>query len=521
MLRMMKGLTAGLLLLTCTVAVAAVERSTAPMSYPGKEGFKQAPAFPGAEGFGKYTQGGRYGRVLFVTTLADYDPETEAPVAGSLRKAIETDGPRTVLFRVSGTIELKAPLWIYKPWLTLAGQSAPGDGICLKNYGVEVRTYEVIIRHMRFRPGDEIGKKMAKLGKPFQTDALGVYVGEWIAGRAIPGYVHNVIIDHCSCSWGSDETLSVAGSAGTSTNITVQYCIISEALNNSPHNKGPGGRPSSGYGSIIGGQNVTFHHNLYAHHTARGPAVGGSAGVKDFRNNVIYDTYSHGHTNVNYVANYIKRCRQRAAFISTTSNPRDNIFADANWMEGVDEEESWILAAGLPAERRQQTPHNVPVWAQVETQSAKEAYERVLAEAGAWPRDAVDRRVVEQVRAGTGKIIDSQDEVGGWPELKSAPPLKDSNHDGMPDEWQTKYGLNPQSVDEGPVHDDAVWYPNNEATHDLDSDGYTNIEEYLNGTDPTVADTDLKLDDPEPTLKWTPPKGWFRGYDFKTGQHAR
>jgi len=490
-------------------AVTAGEPSATVMEYPAKEGFKQAPAFPGAEGFAKYTSGGRHGRVLLVTTLDDYDPETDAPIAGSLRKAIETGGPRTVLFRVSGTIELKAPVTIYKPFLTLAGQTAPGDGICLKNYGVSIRTSEVIIRYLRFRPGDEVGKRLAKLGKPFQTDALQIYAGDWIAGRTKQALTRNVIIDHCSFSWASDETVSIPG-VGTATHNTVQWCMISEALNNSTHNKGP-----HGFGSIVGGKNTSFHHNLYAHLTERAPAIG--ADIGDFRNNVIYDAKGFASGNFNYVGNYIRRGQKPKPFWWWGPRP----FVDDNWLEGADNTDQKRLFAGDKQIPRD-TPHAIPTWAQVSTQSAKAAFERVLATVGATlpRRDPVDQRLVGQVRHNTGKVIDSQDEVGGWPQLKSTAPPKDSNNDGMPDKWQARYGLDPHSVDEGPPHEDAVWYPNNLASRDLDGDGYTNLEEYLNGTDPTRPDTDLKIKDPKPAPKWTPPPGWFRSYDIRTGRRT-
>jgi pectate lyase len=517
MLRMIAGAMMGLLVLACPVAAA--DRPPTPVAHPAKDGFSRAPAFPGAEGFGKYTEGGRHGRVLLVTTLEDYAPETESPIPGSLRKALETDGPRTVLFRVSGTIELKAPLVIYKPWLTLAGQSAPGDGVCVKNYGMDIRTCELIVRYLRFRPGDEVGKRKARQGEPFATDALQIHAGEWVAGRFKPGFIRNVIVDHCSFSWGSDETVSVPG-IGTATQITVQWCLISEALNNSTHYKGP---RDHGFGSIINGQSVSFHHNLFAHLSERAPALGAEVG--DFRNNVIYDAKGFGSGNINYVGNYIRRGRKPFAFWWGGQHPH---LAD-NCVEGAEDGDPNTLFPGFRRLDRSSgtqlprvTPHAIANWAQVATQSPKEALASVLDTAGATlpKRDAVDCRLIQQVRSGTGKIIDSQDEVGGWPKLKSAVPPKDSNNDGMPDEWQKRYGPDFRSIDQGPPHDDALWFPSNEASRDLDGDGYTNLEEYLNGTDPTRPDTDLKLVDPVPT-KWTPKPGWFRGYDLRTHQHAK
>ena len=247
------------------------------------------PAFPGAEGFGSTTPGGRGGKVLIVSTLKDYAPG-ERPIVGSLRAAIDAKGPRTIVFRVSGTIELKAGLRITEPYVTIAGQTAPGDGVCLKKYNLGVRdTHDVVIRYLKIRPGDVSGKEL---------DGLYVYRSQ------------NVVIDHCSVSWSVDETLSVTGEGCT--NVCVQWCFITESLNKSVHGKG-----SHGYGSLIRTDgDITYHHNLYAHHKTRCPrpgTYGDPRGILlDFRNNVIYHWMSPaGYTAkdkaaINYIGNFLK-----------------------------------------------------------------------------------------------------------------------------------------------------------------------------------------------------------------------
>ena len=193
----------------------------------------RAPAFPGAEGFGKYTIGGRGGKVFEVTNLTDSGP-------GSLREACEAEGPRTVVFRLSGTIELKSELEIEHPFITIAGQTAPGDGICLKNYQFSFDTQHLIVRYLRVRPGDEMRE---------EQDALG-------------GSGDHIIIDHCSVSWGVDETLSI----NKASNLTVQWCMVTESLTKSLHKKG-----AHGYGGLWGGPGGSFHHNILAHHSSRNP----------------------------------------------------------------------------------------------------------------------------------------------------------------------------------------------------------------------------------------------------------
>lgn len=421
------------------------------------------PAFPGAEGFGAQSIGGRGGEVVFVTNLNDSGP-------GSLRSAVEAEGSRTVIFRVSGTIALESALTVKNSHITIAGQTAPGDGICLKNYGFSIAADHVIVRHLRCRPADNTG------GEP---DAMSISKGR------------DIIVDHCSASWSVDETLSASTSRGLS-NVTVQWCIISESLNDSTHHKG-----AHGYGALIRGgwgEGYTYHHNLFAHHKARLPRPGNyndrskdpDGFLFDFRNNVVYNWggSSAGYnadgsngvssiTKMNFVGNYYKRGVNSSGDLAFSESTRSaKAWFSGNCMNGDYPAEPWSLVTfsmfspGDVEAYVQSEPIPVPP---VTTDDAVTAYERVLAQAGAVlpRRDAVDRRVVAEVSSGTGRIINDEDEVGGWPELKSAEPPKDADLDGLPDEWEERHGLDP----EDPADRNA----------DADGDGYTNLEEYLNG----------------------------------------
>ncbi|MDO8543802.1 MAG: hypothetical protein Q7S40_25450 [Opitutaceae bacterium] len=411
-------------------------------------------AFPTAEGFGALARGGRGGAVLFVTNTNDTGP-------GSLRAAVETPGPRTVIFRVSGTIFLKHELRIKEPFLTLAGQTAPGDGICLKGHRLQIDAPDCIIRHLRVRMGDE--NRVAE-------DAIAVYT-----------HAHNTIIDHCSASWAVDETIS----ATNAKNVTVQWCIISESLNKSVHPKG-----AHGYGSLINGEEITYHHNLYAHHSDRVPRP--AACFLEFRNNVLYDLggggYNHGEaTQMNYVANYVIPVTAREASFSIRKlyGPQNlsRIFFADNFHAGSPEataDNRRLLrvneGCGNAADVLTAHPFPVPAEFAVTTDAAKRAFERVLAGAGATrpSRDVVDTRVVDEVRMKKGGIINSQKDVGGYPEYRSAAAPVDADKDGMPDDWEKEHGLSPRNADDRNL--------------DPDRDGYTNLEEFLNGTNPHKKD---------------------------------
>lgn len=426
------------------------------------------PSFPGAEGFGARASGGRGGRVIAVTNRNDSGP-------GSLRTAIDETGPRTVVFRVSGNISLESSVKLRHGDLTIAGQTAPGDGICLQNYSLDLAgANNVVVRYLRVRPGDVSGQDL---------DALGGREGE------------NIVIDHCSMSWSIDECLSIYSGVR---NLTVQWCLLSESLYQSGHVKG-----HHGFGGIWGGQNASWHHNLLAHHSSRNPRiVGKSVGDQfvDIRNNVIYNwgynsTYGgDGDVRVNLINNIYKpgpatrdNVRARVANPSPGAAPH-NWWIDGNLASASAEvtADNWLgvhpsgdvakdsLRAGAPFAA-----------APVTTQSPDDAFESVLRNAGATlpRRDPLDARILEEARTGTARfgetyegggkgIIDSQQAVGGWPELKSAPAPADFDGDGMSDDWELRYRLDPKNPDDG--------------TQDPDDDGYTNLEEYLNNTDPSV-----------------------------------
>jgi len=433
-------------------------------------------AFPGAEGFGRYATGGRGGAVIYVTNLNDSGP-------GSLREAIDNEEARYILFKTSGTIALKSPLRIESGDVTIAGQTAPGDGICIKGYSTYIDADNVIIRFIRFRLGDLEGQ---------EDDALG--------GR----FHKNIMIDHCSMSWSVDECVSFYQNENT----TLQWCIIAESLNNSVHHKGP-----HGYGGIWGGKRASFHHNLLAHHNSRNPRLGERAGVDfaledlvDLRNNVIYNwgknsCYGGEAMNVNIVNCYYKpgpASNNKERIIAIDQNLKEGNavsgvwgrfyingnyidgsprVSNDNWTYGVFNQFSTKYKGITEADKKaMQLEAPLPIGGNVATHTAMVAYEKVLAYAGAsLKRDAVDARIVENVRNGnysfagskgsTGGIIDSQVDVGGWPRLQSLPPPVDSSGDGMPDSWKLKNGLQPrlQQANEHTLHSE-----------------YDNLEIYLN-----------------------------------------
>jgi len=424
----------------------------------------QVPAFPGAEGFGAMTTGGRGGSVIEVTNLNDSG-------TGSLRAAIQASGTRTVVFRVSGTIELQSELRIQSDNITIAGQTAPGDGICLKNFPLAVDANNVIIRFIRCRHGDQSGS---------QNDAM------WGRNQ------ENVIIDHCSMSWSVDE----CGSFYDNKNFTLQYCILSESLYRSIHDKG-----DHGYGGIWGGQGATFHHNLLAHHTSRNPRFCGSRytgepelELVDHRNNVIYNwgfnsCYGGEAGNHNMVANYYKygpatsvSVRDRIIDPDANENGFGTYYIADNVTHGYQATtvDNWRGVDGISTTTKEEIRLDEPLDAPALTpHNAYEAFEHVVARAGAIlpKRDIIDTRIVYETVTGTAQfggaygdvmgIIDSQVTVGGWPALEDKGAPADSDHDGMPDDWEDTMGLN---------RDDPA-----DRNGDLDGDGYTNLEEYLNG----------------------------------------
>ncbi len=457
----------------------------------------QQLAFPGAEGFGAYATGGRGGQVIEVTNLLDNE---EGTINGSLRWAFKQCSyePTTIVFRVSGVINLVDELrGKFTKGVTIAGQTAPGDGICIRGNKVNLGgSSNLILRHLRFRNGLRDDESFIKGG------SIGIE------------NANNVIIDHCTFGWSGEENMTMYDNDST----TVQWCIVHEGLYASGHAKG-----ARSYGCQWGGQNASYHHNLLAHYYSRTPRFNGS---KHHDKNVVYEyinnvNYNWGKANSAYGAyieiadgtyqckminNYYKpgpaRPGNLASFFAQSlhhSMQGDSLIAqwymNGNIMEGsakiaLNENNS----LGLNAEKYEHVgigtsaliakkPFNIPHALSIE--SAVEEYKNVLAGAGAFPRDIVDKRIVNEVRTGTASgagstykkeqevadaskicgIIDSQNDIGGWPVLKSLPAPLDTDHDGMPDVWEKKNGLNPSNAND---------------RNSNGEDGYTMLEKYLN-----------------------------------------
>lgn len=425
-------------------------------------------AFPGAEGEGAISLGGRGGRAIYVTTLADAGP-------GSLRAAVEATGPRTVVFAVSGTIALKTPLHIKQGRITIAGQTAPGDGITLRDQPLVVDADDVVVRFIRSRLGDEANA---------DDDAMSVGSGQ------------RIILDHVSTSWSSDESLSVSVARPdlgrpAYQHVTVQWSLIGESLNCNTAKKGA----CHGFGSLLRGAHGTrlsMHHNLWTHHQDRMPRPGNYltpdkdklGGFYDLRANVFYNwaTERSGYNldrngelaSYNFVGNvYLRGPSSKGAFAFEESNPGSRAFFSGNSMDGQVPADPWSLVRA----HKQHLPGGLPAgyqlaaalpFAPVTVDAPDVTLERVLAGVGAsLVRDAVDQRLVDDVRQRRGKLINSQAEVGGWPMLNSKPAPRDSDGDGMPDAWETAQGLNPHDATDAARVDPAS--------------GYTQLERYLNG----------------------------------------
>ena len=459
-------------------------------SIPAAEEDGVARAFPGAEGGGMYVTGGRGGKVIHVTNLNDKG-------AGSLRAAIEEKGARTIVFDVAGIIELQSALKVQNGDVTIAGQTAPGDGICLKNYNFRIHASNVIVRFIRCRMGDE---------KKTEDDAMNLYTGD--------NNLQDVIIDHCSLSWSTDECGTFYGM----TNFSLQWCILSESLRNSVHGKG-----KHGYGGIWGGTNATYHHNLLAHHDSRNPRldhdyVSTLKGPVSLVNNVIYNwgdnsTYGGESANdnneykkYNIVNNYYKPGPATAAgkvrFIDPWTKACDNctkktgsttivpghFYMDGNVMDGYDglTGDNWTgttAAAAVIANIKSDAKFSYAEKAtSLSLQKATDAYTAVMGYAGAsFKRDQVDTRIARETKNGnytytgsngsTNGFIDTQADVGGWPTYAATDDevakVKDTDGDGIPDAVEDAFGLDKASAADG-------------AAKTLDKSGrYTNLEMYL------------------------------------------
>ncbi|HQK41224.1 MAG TPA: polysaccharide lyase, partial [Flavobacterium alvei] len=472
------------------------------------------PAFPGAMGGGAQTPGGRGGKIFVVTSLEDSGK-------GTFREALEAVGARAVVFNVSGIIRLKKPITVRAPYITIAGQTAPGDGICVAGESVLLDTHDIIIRYMRFRRGEtEVTRR---------DDALGGNV------------IGNVIIDHCSMSWGLDENISLyrhqfqANEKSKleklpAVNVTIQNTISSEGLDTYNH----------AFGSTIGGLNSMFIRNLWADNISRNASVG-MYGSFNFVNNVVFNWWNRTldggdyRSQYNIINNYFKPgpitptdqpiryriIKPESGYISPKQYGKafvdgnfivgsPEVTAD-NWNGGVQLEDlSPEITKDFLAQIKQNKAFRMPP---IAIMKAEQAYDFVLENAGATlpKRDAVDERIVKQVRTGKievkdglensiGKefikrrlpadsykrgIITNPNQVGGYPEYKGKA-YKDSDNDGIPDAWETKYGLNPKDA--------------SDANKDLNGDGYTNIEKYINGIDPTKKTDWTKIENNTDTL---------------------
>jgi hypothetical protein len=458
------------------------------------------PAFPGAQGGGAYSFGGRGGKVIVVSNLNDSGP-------GSFRDAVEQGGARIIVFNVAGIIRLSSPVIIRAPYLTIAGQTAPGDGICIAGETVWCNTHDVVIRHVRFRRGETwVGRRDDSFG--------GNPVG-------------NIMIDHVSASWGLDENISFYrhmfnpgdGSKelklGT-VNVTIQNSMSAQALDTYNHS----------FGSTLGGENATFMRNLWANNAGRNPSIGWN-GQFNFVNNVIYNWVHRSADGGDYTGlyNFINNYYKPGPSTPKTSpvghrivKPESGrsklgyyvfgrVYANGNYVDGFPEVTADNWNGGVQVQEQPNTDgytekmkwnEPLPIQNQFPILSAQDAYAFVLDNVGAnFPkRDIVDQRIVEQVRTGKvyyDKSIENEDfyqfehrrlpkdsykqgiitdvrQVGGYPEYKGAP-VKDSDNDGIPDAWEKKYGLNPNDA--------------SDAVKDLNGDGYSNIEKYINGIDPT------------------------------------
>ena len=448
---------------------------------PPEQIIPAAFAFPGAEGFGSSTPGGRYGQIVFVSNLNDTTDVTSPDYEGSLRWALEQSLPknstdpysqrRIVVFKVGGVISLVDQLTLMHPFVTIAGQTAPGDGIVLTGNTMVISTHDVIVRGIRIRVGD--------LGGP--TCCLD---GINISTHNAIGDVYNVIIDHSSVSWAIDENLSTwidPERPYTARDITIQWSVISEGLHNSVHiDEGATTTDPHSMGAILGqdGTNMTVHHNIFAHNWARNPRISGIIN-SEIINNVIYDWGNaaveiNKDKNITHILNNYFRAgltsRHEEISLSNTMHPESQVYISGNLTYDPRDSIRFLKP-------RFELPENFTVSrkllfapSDVTMTPAKTAYELVLNFAGAISpvRDEVDQRIVDEVRNGNGEIIDSQDQVRGWPTYRGSVYPEDNDNDGIPNEWEIAHGINPDFA--GDANSNNFLAPS----------GYTWVEEYIN-----------------------------------------
>lgn len=449
------------------------------------------PAFPGAEGFGAETVGGRGGQVIKVTNLNDSGP-------GSFREAVESaprhwlngstyeyepwdeyqarleaSGKRIIVFEVSGIINLESSLRISYPFITIAGQTSPG-GILVTGYQTTVNTHDVIIQHMRFRGGSHA---IADGADPEQLDAFDILGQYWAVNEA-----YNIIVDHCSFSWGVDETFAISGGV---LNTTVQWCIVSEGLSHAGHPKGEHSKGLLVSGKYVYPNSISLHHNYFAHNNDRCPQISSPEDVEmlaDAVNNVSYNwygglsPYSGGSAKVNWVHNYMKQGIEsndysfEVAYANPIS-PTELIYVNGNIGSTrlSQSEPQWNVGVGWRNELLSESYRRLTPWETPPISTTEMSYDyalEILEDVGATKpiRDSVDQRVVADFDAGTGVIIDNIIYPDDFPTFENLPAPADIDNDGMADNWETDRGLNVGL---------------NDSAGDDDNDDYTNIEEYL------------------------------------------
>jgi hypothetical protein len=435
------------------------------LTFVGNAFSASLPAFPGAEGRGALTIGGRGGQVIKVTNLNDSG-------AGSLREAIDTKGPRIVVFEVSGIINLKSGLNINDPYITIAGQTSPG-GVLVTGRTTTINTHDVIIQHMRFRAGSH---NVADAEKHDTIQVLGKY---WANNEA-----YNIILDHCSIGWGIDENIGVSGGV---TNMTIQWSIISEGLSRAGHPKGEHSK-----GLMISGKyelpnSVSIHHNYIAHNSDRNPYITTPGGVDmdvDVVNNIIYNwkgglaPLGGGPARINWIHNYAKQGASSNSYSfeitheASSTSPASLLYVEGNIGSTrlLQTDPDWNVGNHWMNEPLSKSWQKDTPWPMENTittfEMSDEIAVQILGQVGATKpvRDSVDNRVVNSFINNTGSIIDNVSYPEDYPVFENAKSPEDADNDGMADNWEIENNLN-TSI--------------NDANLDKDCDGYTNIEEYI------------------------------------------